>query len=158
MRVLVAFIVLTISLSLSGCCRPHQAAYAKPLPSSWENPQSQPSPPKRTKASSAKPPQSVSKIPQPTKASSVKLPKPVSRVPTKATSAVPAPSPPQRKPEQPPTNASVPSLEGSGTVEQETEAKFKAAEAKAKREGVHSLTNEDIEGLSDEQIKQLRGY
>jgi hypothetical protein len=88
----------------------------------------------------------------------VKLPKPVSRVPTKSTSAVPAPSPPQRKPEQPPTNASVPSLEGSGTVEQETEAKFKAAEAKAKREGVHSLTNEDIEGLSDEQIKQLRGY
>jgi hypothetical protein len=37
-------------------------------------------------------------------------------------------------------------------------AKFKAAEVKAKREGVHSLTSEDIEGLSDEQIKQLRGY
>ena len=38
------------------------------------------------------------------------------------------------------------------------EGKFKAAEAKAKREGVHSLTSEDIEGLRDEQIKQLRGY
>jgi hypothetical protein len=24
--------------------------------------------------------------------------------------------------------------------------------------GVHQLTQEDIEGLSDEQIKQLRGY
>jgi hypothetical protein len=36
--------------------------------------------------------------------------------------------------------------------------KFVAAQDKAKREGVHSLTSEDIEGLSDEQIKQLRGY
>jgi hypothetical protein len=45
-----------------------------------------------------------------------------------------------------------------GTVEEETEAKFKAAEAKAKREGVHSLTSEDIDGLSPEQIKELRGY
>jgi hypothetical protein len=88
----------------------------------------------------------------------VKLPKPVSTVPTKATSAESPPSLPQRKPEQPPTNASVPSREGSDTVEQEAEAKFKAAEAKAKREGVDSLTREDIEGLSPEQIKQLRGY
>ena len=38
------------------------------------------------------------------------------------------------------------------------DGKFIAAQEKAKREGVHSLTSEDIEGLSDEQIKQLRGY
>ena len=64
---------------------------------------------------------------------------------------------PPRKPEQDhsPTSAS---REGSGTVEQETEAKFKAAEAKAKRDGVETLTQKDIEGLSLEQIKQLRGY
>ena len=64
---------------------------------------------------------------------------------------------PPRKPEQDhsPTSATP---EGSGTVEQESEVNFKAAEAKAKREGVHSLTSEDIEGLSDEQIKELRGY
>ena len=64
---------------------------------------------------------------------------------------------PPRKPEQDhsPTSAS---HEGSGTVEQETEAKFKAAEAKAKRDGVETLTQKDIEGLSLEQIKQLRGY
>ena len=64
---------------------------------------------------------------------------------------------PPRKPEQDhsPTSAT---HEGSGTIEQETEAKFKAAEAKAKRDGVDSLTNKDIEGLSDEQIKELRGY
>ena len=38
------------------------------------------------------------------------------------------------------------------------EAKFKAAQAKAKLDGVHTLTQEDIDGLSYEQIKQLRGY
>jgi hypothetical protein len=41
---------------------------------------------------------------------------------------------------------------------QKTEVKFKAAQAKAKRGGVDTLTKEDIEGLSSEQIKQLRGY
>jgi hypothetical protein len=46
-----------------------------------------------------------------------------------------------------------------GAVDQDAEAKFKAAEAKAKKlDGVHKLTQEDIKGLSDEQIKQLRGY
>jgi hypothetical protein len=44
-------------------------------------------------------------------------------------------------------------------VEQEAAVKFKAAQAKAKQlGGVHKLTREDIDGLSDEQIKQLRGY
>jgi hypothetical protein len=47
----------------------------------------------------------------------------------------------------------------TAAVEQEGEVKFKAAEAKAKQlGGVHELTREDIEGLSDEQLKQLRGY
>ena len=36
--------------------------------------------------------------------------------------------------------------------------KFEAAQAKAKRDGVDTLNKEDIEGLSSEQIKQLRGY
>ena len=38
------------------------------------------------------------------------------------------------------------------------EAKFKTAQAKAQRDGVETLTQKDIEGLSLEQIKQLRGY
>ena len=42
--------------------------------------------------------------------------------------------------------------------EQKPEIKFKAAQAKAQRDGVYALTKEDIEGLSPEQIKQLRGY
>lgn len=38
------------------------------------------------------------------------------------------------------------------------EAKFEAAQAKAKKNGVETLTRGDIEGLSYEQIKLLRGY
>jgi hypothetical protein len=38
------------------------------------------------------------------------------------------------------------------------EAKFKAAQSKAQKNGAEKLTQEDIEGLSIEQIKQLRGY
>ena len=44
------------------------------------------------------------------------------------------------------------------SVETETESKFKAAQAKAEKVGVHKLTQEDIEGLSYDQIRQLRGY
>ena len=47
----------------------------------------------------------------------------------------------------------------TGSVEQEAEVKFKAAQAKAKKlGGPQKLTREDIDGLSSEQIKQLRGY
>ena len=44
------------------------------------------------------------------------------------------------------------------SVETESESKFKAAQTKAEKVGIHKLTQEDIEGLSYEQIKQLRGY
>jgi hypothetical protein len=46
----------------------------------------------------------------------------------------------------------------TGAVEQKAEVTFKAAQAKAKLSGVHTLTQKDIAGLSREQIKQLRGY
>ncbi len=46
----------------------------------------------------------------------------------------------------------------SPNAAQNGEAKFKAAQAKAKRAGVENLTQEDIEGLSYAQLKQLRGY
>ena|SRR6516225_2965877 len=46
----------------------------------------------------------------------------------------------------------------TGAVKQEADAKFKATQAKAKLSGVAALTQKDIEGLSREQIKQLRGY
>jgi hypothetical protein len=48
---------------------------------------------------------------------------------------------------------------GTGAVDQDAAGKYKAAEAKAKKlGGVHKLTQGDIEGLSAEQIKLLRGY
>jgi hypothetical protein len=42
--------------------------------------------------------------------------------------------------------------------QQKAQAKFKAAQAKAKRAGVDALTQADIEGLNPEQLKQIRGY
>jgi hypothetical protein len=44
------------------------------------------------------------------------------------------------------------------SVEQKSEAKLKTAQAKAEKLGVHNLTGQDIEGLSREQLRQLRGY
>jgi len=46
----------------------------------------------------------------------------------------------------------------SGAVDRKSEAKFKAAQAKAEKLGVHKLTGQGIEGLSREQLRQLRGY
>ena len=47
----------------------------------------------------------------------------------------------------------------SGVIQDEAEVRLKAAEAKAKKlGGPHKLNQEDIQGLSFEQIKQLRGY
>ena len=47
----------------------------------------------------------------------------------------------------------------TSAAEQEAEVKFKAAQAKAKiLGGPQKLTREDIDGLTNEQIKQLRGY
>jgi hypothetical protein len=57
-----------------------------------------------------------------------------------------------------PTRSTTAKAAGTGEVKQDSEVKFKAAQAKAKRDGVQTLTQKDIEGLSYEQIKQLRGY
>jgi hypothetical protein len=37
-------------------------------------------------------------------------------------------------------------------------AKFKAAKAKAKKVGVENLSQDDVKGLSQAQLKELRGY
>jgi hypothetical protein len=47
----------------------------------------------------------------------------------------------------------------AGAVEQGSEAKLKAAQAKAEKlGGVEKLTSKDVDGLSREQLKKLRGY
>jgi hypothetical protein len=158
MRVIIALIAVALSLSFHGCARPNRAAYAQPVRSNW-HPQSRPSLPKLTKSSLGKPTPPIGKVPKDSKASVVKLSSPPNKL-REPTTERPVPPLPPKKPEQSPsaTPASVPSREDSGTVEQEREAKFNAAEAKAKREGVEALTSEDIDGLSLEQIKKLRGY
>jgi hypothetical protein len=47
---------------------------------------------------------------------------------------------------------------GLTSSQQKNDARFKAAQAKAKRAGVDALTQADIDGLSSEQLKQIRGY
>jgi hypothetical protein len=159
MRIILAVAVLGVSLLLGGCSHSNQAAYANPRPSplpqmskaSWVKP---PQPPVRklldpTKASWVKPPQPpVRKLLEPTKASSVKPPPLPARKlpePTKVSSLKPPPLP-VRKPQQ-----------GLGLVGEEA-AKFKAAQERAAKVGVENLTKKDIDGLSYEQIKELRGY
>jgi len=63
-----------------------------------------------------------------------------------------SPPRPARKP-QAPASASETCVAAS-----DLDAKFMAAKEKAEREGVHTLTSEDIRGLTLDQIRQLRGY
>jgi hypothetical protein len=157
-RVIIAVVGLAACLSLAGCSHSNKAAFAKPLPSSLPHP---------IKASWMKPPQQlVRKLPS--KVSSLKAPPPpVTKVqapvrkvqePTKVSSLKPPPLPPRKpqSPMHPSPSASVPREADEGR--REVEAKFEAAQAKAKLGGVHTLTQEDIKGLSLEQIKELRGY
>ena len=69
--------------------------------------------------------------------------------PTKVSSVKPPPVPPKKPSQSPSASVHPPAT---------AEAKFKAAQEKAKLSGVHTLTQKDIEGLSYEQIKELRGY
>ena len=184
MRVLIALVVLAASLSLGGCS-PNQAAYAKPLPSShWTKirvkslplpvrkapavTEARVKPPavrkRQVRADARAKPQPVRKLPIVTEVSPVK-PQPDRKLPELAkANSEKLPPLPLRKPvqAQSPTPSSggprVSPSEQSGAVGQDAEAKFKAAQAKAKLGGVHTLTKEDIDGLSPEQIKELRGY
>jgi hypothetical protein len=167
MRVLIALVILAASLSLGGCSHPNQAAHAKPLQSSDPTNASRVKPRpltvRKLEATQAKRPR-PRKLPVLTEATSLR-PQSVKKLPelAKTSSVVKPPPLPVRKPEQEsPTpsrgDAGTSSSERPGAVGQEGEAKFKAAQAKAKLEGVHALTQEDIDGLSPEQIKELRGY
>jgi hypothetical protein len=155
MCVVVALGVFAVSLTLCGCPPYNEGAYVEAPPSALRHP---------IKASTVKSsPPPVRKLRETTKASSVKPPSlPVRRLreATEVSSLKPPPLP-LRKPKQvqsPMALSASPSTTGGPAVGQEAEVKFKAAQAKAKLSGVHTLTQKDIDGLSLEQIKQLRGY
>jgi hypothetical protein len=156
MCVVVALGVFAVSLTLCGCSPYNEGAYVEAPPSALWHP---------IKASAVKSPSPpVRKLREPTKTSSLKPPPlPVRRLreATEVSSLKPPPLP-LRKPQQVQSpmalSASPSPPRGAGAVGQEAEVKFKAAQAKAKLGGVHTLTQKDIEGLSLEQIKQLRGY
>ena len=72
-------------------------------------------------------------------------------------------TPPQTDPAQlgwraSPRWATVKRQPSTRAVKKDPEAKFKAAQAKAEKLGVHTLTEQDIAGLSPAQITQIRGY
>ena len=153
MCVVVALGVVAVFLTLGGCSHHNQGAYVEPPPSVLRHPikasavETYPLPTRRQERQSRMPP--VRDLPKPTKLSSVKPPPlPVRELPkpTKLSSAEPPPLP-VRKPQK--------ALE---VVGQEGAAKLKAAQAKAAKVGVENLTERDIDGLSFEQIKKLRGY
>jgi hypothetical protein len=150
MCVVIALVVLTASFSLGGCSHPIQAAYAKPLPPLHltEARRITPRlPVRKLRVAETRPP--VSKRPEPTKVHSEKPPPLPLRKPPHEQSVTP--------PSANPKGSDHPSA-SLGALGQEPDAKFKAAQAKAKLEGVDALTREDIEGLSREQLKELRGY
>jgi hypothetical protein len=155
MCVVVALGVFAVSLTLCGCSPYNEGAYVEAPPSALRH----------LKASAVKSsPLPVRKLREPTKTSSLKPPSlPVRRLreATEMSSLKPPPLP-LRKPQQVQSpialGASPSPPRGAGAVGQEAEVKFKAAQAKAKLGGVHTLTQKDIDGLSLEQIKQLRGY
>jgi hypothetical protein len=173
MRGIVALVV-AMSFALSGCaCPPQQPGAPKPVRSKCALAQSQPRAPKFTKPSVAKKLTTASrpvskrskkfttyvskparpKIDPPASADTgppmpLRRPEPA-HIKSPATDAESAPPRPPRKPEETSTSREH-AVEPAGN--------FIAAKEKAMREGVHSLTGEDIRGLSQEQIKELRGY
>ena len=168
MRVIVALVVVSISFSLGGCSRPPQAEHPKLVRSKWVLPQSQRHVPKFTEASAAK---TVTKASRPVSKRSKKfkthLAKPARRQIEAPASADRGALLPPRKPALAPatdaeSSPSLPPRKPEQTLDSREhavpEAKFMAAKEKARREGVHSLTSEDVRGLTQEQIKELRGY
>jgi hypothetical protein len=145
MRVLVA--IICFALSLGGCSRPPQVVYVKPLPDKWPS-QPRSSPPEFKKARLARSQPVTSRK----ETTPVKQNHPISQAPASEKSVPPLP------PKMPEQRHAVAVDSSSSKAEPHLNAKFALAKEKARREGVESLTSKDIDGLSLEQIKELRGY
>jgi hypothetical protein len=160
MRVLVALVCVALTFALGACSRPDQAAYAKQVRPDWRRPESRTKAAKFTKASLVRSqlPTSQKRV----KPTPVKQDQAISQDTEAIEKSVPPL--PSKRPEQAHVipkqrhAIAIDSPESSHGVNPELEAKFKAAKEKASRQGVESLTSKDIDGLSLEQIKELRGY
>jgi hypothetical protein len=175
MRGIVALVVVAMSFTLSGCaCPPHQAGSPKPVRSKCALAQSQPRVPKFTKPSVTK--KASRPISKQSKKFKTHLSKPSRHQIEPRASADTGPPRPPRRPEPahiespatdaespPPLPPRKPEEASTGAPDSREHAikpdgKFTAAKEKAMREGVHTLTGEDVRGLSQEQITELRGY
>jgi hypothetical protein len=175
MRVLVALVGLSFTLIGCACPPPHPGS-PKPVRAKCALAHSQPRFAKFTKATAktlTKTSRPVSKRSKKAKTQLAKPARPQIKPPASADSS---PLLPSRKPElapiqSPATDAEslppVPPRKSEETAASATEShehavepdsKFIAAKEKAERKGVHALTSEDVRGLSQEQIKELRGY
>jgi hypothetical protein len=162
-RVIVVLVV--VGVLLNGCSCPPRTGHLQAVPARCLSAQSQP---KLTKASVAKvvtkPSRPVSKRSKKFKTYVAKPARPQISAPASAETEPPLPP---RKPElapatdtesSPPLPPRKPEQTSDSRQHAVPETKFIAAKEKAKREGVHSLTSKDVDGLSQEQIKELRGY
>ena len=160
--------------------KPPQLTVSKFTKQETENTLKHPQLPARTPEDQSALPPSSPEYPKPERAKSLRPPPLPARTPETQSAALPPsspespPPPPTRKPEAqsalPPSSpeSSLPPSSPSTSIHAPNitydpapgaEAKLKAAQAKAEKlGGVDKLTPKDIEGLSIEQIKQLRGY
>jgi hypothetical protein len=144
MRVFLSLAILTVCLSTAACNRPpHKSVYAQPPT---------PSPaPTLKRAGSVKPAPELIATPQKAK-----------RPATKRLSQPNTPKPPVPK-ETGPVKITAESKQPAESQNSKASpapavARFEAAQEKASITGVHTLTQEDIEGLTYEQLRTLRGY
>ena len=173
MRVIVRFMVLAVSLSVGGCSHPYRVSYAAPLPSPLPHPTKARSV-KKPRLPSRKLPVARSSVP-PSKSPSAAVPPSATAkhyvvVDTVGNCAIVDDKPADGLEILGDRDGYASSASADkalkdakakckGVVGTGAQAKLKAAMAKAEKlGGVQKLTRQDIEGLSYEQLKQLRGY
>jgi hypothetical protein len=101
-------------------------------------------------------------LPHPNEASSTQPRQPPSDAPAKRIKSGVVKTPPSKpsaavKPASVASTSALPNEARQGSLNH-ADDKFKAAQEKAALRGVYTLTQDDIEGLSLDQIKELRGY
>jgi hypothetical protein len=150
MRIVIVLAVMAIFFALGGCARKTQVAYVEPLPMPAQ------SYPSETDSTAVRARELGSARSESQPSAKPNAPSRPPLIPDRRLSNSGSESPLRESPSLPPDipwNTRV----LSNNIETET-VKFKRIQAKAERVGVEHLTRADIEGLSYDQIRQLRGY